>query len=201
MTAHKNQDDNYAISNRWFQVLVLLPGCISRGLLLPSPARSGSSISPSCYTRSRLKISLGNTANELKFFPDRMQLIAGKKYKLLLSNPSPQKHYFTAREFASSSWTQKVDAGNVEIKGAIQELELRPKYQCGMGVSADEIGKLSVTVYDSRTYRSRHDWHDLRSDKMTFIYPISLQQYSTVLLAHVSDGILWKSYMQKHEEP
>jgi uncharacterized cupredoxin-like copper-binding protein len=73
-----------------------------------------------------LKISLGNTANELKFFPDRVQLVAGKKYKLLLSNPSPQKHYFTAREFASSSWTQKVDAGNVEIKGAIQELELRP---------------------------------------------------------------------------
>jgi uncharacterized cupredoxin-like copper-binding protein len=73
-----------------------------------------------------MKISLGNTANELKFFPDRIQLVAGKKYKLLLSNPSPQKHYFTAREFASNSWTQKVDAGNVEIKGAIQELELRP---------------------------------------------------------------------------
>jgi uncharacterized cupredoxin-like copper-binding protein len=77
-------------------------------------------------TPIEIKISLGNTANELKFFPDRVQLVAGKKYKLLLSNPSPQKHYFTAREFASNSWTQKVDAGNVEIKGAIQELELRP---------------------------------------------------------------------------
>jgi uncharacterized cupredoxin-like copper-binding protein len=77
-------------------------------------------------TPIELKVSLGNTANELKFFPNRMQLVAGKKYKLQLSNPSPQKHYFTAREFASSSWTQKVDAGNVEIKGAIQELELRP---------------------------------------------------------------------------
>lgn len=77
-------------------------------------------------TPIELKVSLGNIANELKFFPNRMQLVAGKKYKLLLSNPSPQKHYFTAREFASSSWTQKVDAGNVEIKGAIQELELRP---------------------------------------------------------------------------
>jgi uncharacterized cupredoxin-like copper-binding protein len=73
-----------------------------------------------------LKISLGNPTNELKFFPDRLQLVAGKKYNLLLSNSSPQKHYFTAREFASNSWTQKVDAGNVEIKGAIQELELRP---------------------------------------------------------------------------
>jgi uncharacterized cupredoxin-like copper-binding protein len=75
---------------------------------------------------TEIKISLGNTANELKFFPNRVQLVAGKKYKLLLSNSSPQKHYFTAMEFASSSWTQKVDAGNVEIKGAIQELELRP---------------------------------------------------------------------------
>lgn len=73
-----------------------------------------------------LKISLGNPANELKFFPDQVQLVAGRKYNLLLSNSSPQKHYFTAREFASNSWTQKVDAGNVEIKGAIQELELRP---------------------------------------------------------------------------
>jgi uncharacterized cupredoxin-like copper-binding protein len=77
-------------------------------------------------TPIEMKISLGNTANELKFFPSRMQLVAGKRYKLLLSNSSPQKHYFTAREFASNSWTQKVDAGNVEIKGAIQELELRP---------------------------------------------------------------------------
>jgi uncharacterized cupredoxin-like copper-binding protein len=55
-----------------------------------------------------------------------VQLVAGKKYNLLLANSSPQKHYFTAREFASNSWTQKVDAGNVEIKGAIQALELRP---------------------------------------------------------------------------
>jgi uncharacterized cupredoxin-like copper-binding protein len=85
------------------------------------------SINPSmAVTPIEMSISLGNTANELKFFPDRVQLVAGKKYKLLLSNSSPQKHYFTAREFANNSWTQKVDAGNVEIKGAVQELELRP---------------------------------------------------------------------------
>ncbi len=77
-------------------------------------------------TPIEIKISLGNTANQLKFFPDKLQLVAGKKYKLLLSNPSAQKHYFTAKNFSGSSWTQKIDAGNVEIKGAIQELELRP---------------------------------------------------------------------------
>jgi uncharacterized cupredoxin-like copper-binding protein len=77
-------------------------------------------------TPIEIKISLGNTANQLKFFPDKLQLVAGQKYKLILSNPSAQKHYFTAKDFSGSSWTQKVDAGNVEIKGAIQELELRP---------------------------------------------------------------------------
>jgi uncharacterized cupredoxin-like copper-binding protein len=95
-----------------------------------------------------LKISLGNTANELKFFPDRVQLVAGKKYKLLLSNPSPQKHYFTAMEFASSSWTQKVDAGNVEIKGAIQELELRPSTNAAWALVPMKPGnyKLRCTI-------------------------------------------------------
>jgi uncharacterized cupredoxin-like copper-binding protein len=97
-------------------VLAIYSFPVSSVLAVPAPIA----------TLIELKVSLGNKANELKFFPDRMQLVAGKKYKLLLSNPSPQKHYFTAREFASSSWTQKVDAGNVEIKGAIQELELRP---------------------------------------------------------------------------
>ncbi len=80
----------------------------------------------SADTPIAIKISLSDTANQLRFFPDKVQLVTGRKYKLLLSNPSDQKHYFTAKDFAGSSWTQKVDAGNVEIKGAIQELELRP---------------------------------------------------------------------------
>jgi uncharacterized cupredoxin-like copper-binding protein len=80
---------------------------------------------PDRATPMTVQVSLGNTANELKFEPNNLQLKAYTTYKLLLSNPSPQKHYFTALEFANRSWTQKVDAGNVEIKGAIQELELR----------------------------------------------------------------------------
>ena len=73
-----------------------------------------------------VNIDLGNTANELKFFPNELKLVAGKRYKLVLNNPSPQKHYFTAKDFANNSWTQKVEAGKVEIKGAINELELKP---------------------------------------------------------------------------
>ncbi|MCT7985599.1 cupredoxin domain-containing protein [Laspinema sp. A4] len=75
---------------------------------------------------TEIKVSLGNSANELKFFPDRLDFVAGKQYKLVLDNPSPQKHYFTAKDFADASWTSKVEAGKVEIKGAIHELELKP---------------------------------------------------------------------------
>ncbi|MEI6064103.1 MAG: cupredoxin domain-containing protein [Pseudanabaena sp. ELA748] len=73
-----------------------------------------------------VKVSLSNTANELKFFPDRLTFESGKRYKLLLSNASAMKHYFTSKDFADAIWTQNVVAGNVEVKGNIRELELRP---------------------------------------------------------------------------
>lgn len=73
-----------------------------------------------------VKISLGSSQGELKFFPSQLNFVAGQKYKLILDNPSPTKHYFTAKDFADASWTQKVEAGKVEIKGAIHELELKP---------------------------------------------------------------------------
>jgi uncharacterized cupredoxin-like copper-binding protein len=73
-----------------------------------------------------VKVSLSNDANELKFFPDRFTFESGKRYKLLLSNSSAMKHYFTSKDFADAIWTQNVVAGNVEVKGNIRELELRP---------------------------------------------------------------------------
>jgi uncharacterized cupredoxin-like copper-binding protein len=73
-----------------------------------------------------MRVHLGTTANELKFEPNQLTFEAGKRYKLILDNPSNLKHYFTAKDFADVSWTQKVEAGNVEVKGAIHELELKP---------------------------------------------------------------------------
>jgi uncharacterized cupredoxin-like copper-binding protein len=73
-----------------------------------------------------MNVRLGNSANELKFVPDTLQFTAGKRYKLTLTNPSDSKHYFTAKDFADNIWSQKVEAGNVEIRGAIHELELKP---------------------------------------------------------------------------
>lgn len=75
---------------------------------------------------TEVKVSLGNSAGELKFVPNHLEFIAGQRYKLILDNPSPMKHYFTAKDFADASWTQKVQAGKVEVKGAIHELELKP---------------------------------------------------------------------------
>jgi uncharacterized cupredoxin-like copper-binding protein len=72
-----------------------------------------------------VKVSLGNSAGELRFFPNNLEFQAGKTYQLVLSNPSPTKHYFTAKDFADASWTKKVDTGKVEVKGAIHELEIR----------------------------------------------------------------------------
>lgn len=74
-----------------------------------------------------VNISLGNAQGELKFIPNKFDFKAGQKYKLILDNPSPEKHYFTAKDFADASWTQKIQAGKVEIKGAIHELELKPE--------------------------------------------------------------------------
>ena len=99
--------------------IVLLLG----GIFSPTAAAAP----PTAHPPIEVTVALGNNANELKFFPSNLELVAGQRYKLLLSNPSPQKHYFTAKDFADASWTQKVEAGKVEVKGAIHELELKPE--------------------------------------------------------------------------
>lgn len=75
---------------------------------------------------TEITVSLGNSANELKFEPNHLDFTVGKRYNLRLINPSSVKHYFTAKDFADGIWSQKVEAGKVEIKGAIHELELKP---------------------------------------------------------------------------
>jgi uncharacterized cupredoxin-like copper-binding protein len=114
-------------------IKLLLALILTWGIMATIPAIA----SPLNQTRANLTsqplikipVSLGNAEGALKFFPNHLELEAGKRYQLLLTNPSPVKHYFTAKDFADAIWTQKVDAGNVEIKGAIHELELRPGSQ------------------------------------------------------------------------
>lgn len=81
---------------------------------------------PSQQTLDTVCVHLGNESGALVFEPNALMFEAGKRYKLLLDNPSPVKHYFTAKDFSDVIWTQKVEAGRVEVKGAIHELELKP---------------------------------------------------------------------------
>ena len=46
--------------------------------------------------------------------------------KAYITKPSPQKHYFSAPDFAAAVWTRKVDPHEVEIKGSIREIEVLP---------------------------------------------------------------------------
>ena len=98
---------------------------ISPNLAIASPIK----IAVADFTKQtaiEVQVSLSSTANELKFIPDRFTFESGKRYKLLLSNPSDTKHYFTSKDFADAVWTQNVVAGNVEIKGNIRVL-MQPK--------------------------------------------------------------------------
>ena len=121
------------IYQKFVAVVIVLISC----WLVSFPACAGSA-------RLEVKISLGSGQGELKFFPSQLDFIAGQKYKLILDNPSPTKHYFTAKDFADASWTQKVEAGKVEIKGAIHELELKPNAQAEWVIVPLKTGKYKL---------------------------------------------------------
>lgn len=110
-------------------ISILMPLLIA-GLWLTgighATAWAAPAVALSQQTPVEVAVELGTTSGELRFVPNQLTFEAGKRYKLRLSNNSPTKHYFTAKDFADAIWSQKVDAGNVEVKGAIHELELRP---------------------------------------------------------------------------
>ncbi|BAU07305.1 cupredoxin domain-containing protein [Fischerella sp. NIES-3754] len=104
-------------------VLVLLSFTIVTAIPTEAASVSGDLLK---QPPTEITVRLGNSANELKYEPNHLEFLAGKRYKLKLINPSNQKHYFTAKDFADGIWTQKVEAGKVEVKGAIHEVELKP---------------------------------------------------------------------------
>lgn len=130
MAGHGAKDDGGRWSIAWGQrllgwSLVVLLGMMGWAIGI-SPAMAAT---PPLHKQTPIEVTveLGTEAGELRFVPDRLTFEVGKRYQLHLSNPSPMKHYFTAKDFADGIWSQKVDAGNVEVKGAIHELELRSK--------------------------------------------------------------------------
>lgn len=78
-----------------------------------------------------VRVALGNASGDHVFVPNRLTFETGKLYKLVLSNPSKSKHYFTSLGLAARVFTRKVqvvDAGGTlaEIKGTIREIEVYP---------------------------------------------------------------------------
>ncbi|MEH1918047.1 plastocyanin/azurin family copper-binding protein [Nostoc sp.] len=115
----------------WIQILrrnyVILTLLLALNFIAATPAMAANkSFDFLKQPVTEIAVSLGNSANELKFEPNHLEFEVGKRYQLRLNNPSQLKHYFTAKDFADGIWTQKVEAGKVEIKGAIHELELKP---------------------------------------------------------------------------
>ena len=109
--------DSHTTVRIWQNLILLVVIIFSSSLLWMPTALANSQV---------IQISLGNSSGQLRFFPNSIELKAGKPYKLLLDNPSPIKHYFTSKDFADASWTRKVQVAKVEVKGAIHELELQP---------------------------------------------------------------------------
>jgi uncharacterized cupredoxin-like copper-binding protein len=79
-----------------------------------------------------INVRLGSEKNALRFFPDNLSFETGKLYRLVLSNPSPQKHYFSSEGFAQAVFTRKVQVNGTdgkaiaEVKGQIREIEVYP---------------------------------------------------------------------------
>jgi uncharacterized cupredoxin-like copper-binding protein len=79
-----------------------------------------------------IRVALGSEKNALRFFPETISLETGKLYRLVLSNPSPQKHYFSSAGMAQAVFTRKVQVNGIdgkviaEVKGEVREIEVYP---------------------------------------------------------------------------
>src|SRR5262245_16684736 len=81
-----------------------------------------------------IKVELGRTG-EHAFVPNRLRFETGKLYRLVLTNPSRDPHYFTSHAFSQLVYTRKVQVVQqrdgkavtlAEFKGAIREIEVYP---------------------------------------------------------------------------
>jgi len=106
---------------RTYQVIAL--AALLNLLLLPA---SGQAADLSKQDPIEMIVELGTVGGELVFTPNKLSFETGKLYKLILKNPSKDKHYFSALRFAAAVWTRKVETESSEIKGAVREIELKP---------------------------------------------------------------------------
>lgn len=111
-----------------FLFLVIL---FSIGLVSPPSVLAASDLTE--QKPVELRVQLGNAKNELRFFPDTLHFETGKLYRLILMNPSPQKHYFSSEAMSRAVFTRKVQINGMdgkaiaEVKGNIREIEVYPQ--------------------------------------------------------------------------
>ncbi len=80
-----------------------------------------------------VRILLGSPGGDHRFFPDTFQVETGRLYRVILFNPSPDKHYFSSDGLSQSVFTRKVQVNGedgkavAEVKGNIREIEVYPK--------------------------------------------------------------------------
>ncbi len=106
-------------------------------------------------TPVEVKVELGDAKDGMRFVPDRIQLETGKLYRLVLVNPSPQKHYFSSAGLADAVFTRKVQVNGpdgkplAEVKGPVREIEVYPGATAEwwfVPVKAGTFGDLKCTI-------------------------------------------------------
>jgi uncharacterized cupredoxin-like copper-binding protein len=85
-------------------------------------------------TPIEVRVELGRPGAHA-FVPNRLRFQVGKLYKLVLTNPSDDPHYFTSHGFTQLIYTRKMQVTQMrdgksitlaEFKGAIREVEVYP---------------------------------------------------------------------------
>ena len=112
-----------------------------------------------------VKVELGKPGTHA-FVPNRLRFETGKLYKLVLSNPSNDPHYFTSHAFSQLIFTRKVQVTQMrdgklvtlaEFKGAIREIEVYPGHSAEWWFVPVATGRVTdlqcgIKAVDGRTH-------------------------------------------------
>lgn len=102
-----------------------------------------------------IKVQLGDEKDSKRFVPNKLELETGKLYRLILSNPSAEKHYFSSEGFSQAVFTRKVQVNGAagktlaEVKGVIREIEVYPNAVTEwwfVPIKAGNFGDLKCTI-------------------------------------------------------
>ena len=91
-----------------------------------------------------VKVAVGSADGAMKFFPEKLNFERGNYYKLVISNPSAEEHYFTSDAFSTHIFTRKIEVKDTngktiaEIHGAVTDTELKPGSQVEWNLFSDD---------------------------------------------------------------